>query len=51
MSVSFGQGRAGLGAMWGKELALEMLNAAGLTHVEVKQLEHDFINNYYIVQK
>jgi 2-polyprenyl-3-methyl-5-hydroxy-6-metoxy-1,4-benzoquinol methylase len=51
MSVSLGQGGAGLGAMWGKELAIDMFKEAGFKHVEVKNLEHDMINNYYIMQK
>ena len=42
---------AGLGAMWGKELACQMMRDAGFSQVEVKNLEHDFINNYYIIRK
>jgi ubiquinone/menaquinone biosynthesis C-methylase UbiE len=51
MSVSLGQDGAGLGAMWGKELACQMMKKAGFSQVEVKNLEHDFMNNYYIVRK
>ncbi len=51
MSVSLAQGGAGLGAMWGKELACEMLNAARFNNVRVEQLEHDIINYYYIAKK
>ena len=51
MTVSLAQGGAGLGAAWGEELALKMLGEAGFSNVEVKQLEHDFINNYYICKK
>jgi len=51
MSVSLGQKGAGLGAMWGKELAIQMMKEAGFDSVEVKELEHDFINYYYIVRK
>lgn len=51
MSVSLAQNGAGLGAMWGKELATTMMKEAGFTSVEVKELEHDFINYYYIVNK
>lgn len=51
MTVSLEQGGAGLGAMWGEEKAREMLRDAGFTSVEVKQLPHDFINNYYIATK
>ena len=51
MSVSLGQEGKGLGAMWGKELAIDMLKKAGFTSIEVKELPHDPINYYYIVQK
>ncbi|MGI9535027.1 MAG: class I SAM-dependent methyltransferase [Thermodesulfobacteriota bacterium] len=51
MTVSLAQGGKGLGAMWGKELACEMLNSAGFTQVDVKELPHDPINYYYIVKK
>ena len=48
MSVSLAQDGRGLGAMWGKEKAVEMLKEAGFTKVDVKQLPHDFQNYYYI---
>ena len=51
MTVSLAQGGAGLGTMWGEELAVDMLGKAGFSEVEVKQLEHDFQNNYYVVRK
>ena len=51
MSVSLAAGGAGLGAVWGEEKAVEMLSDAGFTQVEVKQLEHDIQNNYYINRK
>jgi 2-polyprenyl-3-methyl-5-hydroxy-6-metoxy-1,4-benzoquinol methylase len=51
MTVSLAQGGAGLGAMWGEEKAREMLAEAGFGSVEVKQLPHDFINNYYTARK
>ena len=51
MSVSLAQKGAGLGAMWGKELATAMMKEAGFSSVDVKKLEHDFINYYYIVNK
>lgn len=50
MSVSLAGGGMGLGAMWGKEKALEMLDAAGFKSVRVETLEHDIINYYYIAQ-
>ncbi|KAM3100532.1 class I SAM-dependent methyltransferase [Phormidesmis sp. 146-35] len=51
MTVSLATGGMGLGTMWGKEKALEMLTEAGFAKVEIKQLDHDFINDYYIAQK
>ncbi|MGI9534128.1 MAG: class I SAM-dependent methyltransferase [Thermodesulfobacteriota bacterium] len=51
MTVSLAQGGKGLGTMWGKELACEMLEHAGFSSVEVKELPHDPINYYYIVRK
>jgi hypothetical protein len=34
--------------MWGRELAVEMLNAAGFKEVRVESLPHDPINYYYV---
>lgn len=51
MTVSLEQGGAGLGTMWGEEKAREMLNDAGFTNVEIKQLPHDFISTYYVATK
>ena len=51
VSVSLSQNGTGLGAMWGKEKATEMLNDVGFTNIEVKKLPHDFQNYYYIAYK
>ena len=51
MTVSLAQGGAGLGTMWGEELALEMLGKAGFGTVDVHRPEHDFQNNYYVMRK
>lgn len=51
MTVSLAYGGLGLGTMWGKQKALEMLDATGFKSIEVEQLEHDFQNYYYIVRK
>jgi hypothetical protein len=51
MTVSLAAGGMGLGAVWGEEKALEMLKEAGFTRAEIKRLDHDFLNNYYIVKK
>ena len=50
MTVSLAQEGKGLGAMWGKELAIEMLKDAGFSSVDVKELAHDPINYYYIAK-
>jgi len=51
MTVSLSQGGKGLGAMWGRELACEMLKEAGFGSVEVTELPHDPINYYYVIKK
>jgi ubiquinone/menaquinone biosynthesis C-methylase UbiE len=51
MSVSLAAGGPGLGAMWGRERALEMLAAAGFHDVRVETLPHDPINYYYLASK
>ena len=50
MTVSLANDGAGLGAMWGKELATQMLKEAGFSSVEVKELPHDPINYYYLAK-
>lgn len=51
MTVSLASGGMGLGAMWGEEMALEMLEEAGFMNLEIQRLAHDFQNNYYIAKK
>jgi hypothetical protein len=51
MTVSLAQGGAGLGTMWGEELALEMLRNAGFDQIAVHQLAHDFQNHFYLMRK
>jgi SAM-dependent methyltransferase len=48
MAVSLGQGGAGLGAMWGVELAETMLREAGFTDIQVHRLPHDPMNAYFV---
>ena len=50
MTVSLALDGKGLGAMWGKELAIQMLKDAGFSSVEVKQLPHDPMNYFYIAK-
>lgn len=51
MTVSLAEDGMGLGAMWGEEKTLEMLSDAGFKQVEIKQLAHDFQNNFYLMHK
>jgi 2-polyprenyl-3-methyl-5-hydroxy-6-metoxy-1,4-benzoquinol methylase len=51
MTVSLALNGEGLGAAWGEEKALELLAEAGFDHVDVRQLEHDILNNYYVAPK
>ncbi len=51
MTVSLAQGGEGLGAMWGREKAQELLQEAGFGRVAIHSLDHDIQNDYYIVQK
>ena len=48
MAVSLAAGGPGLGAAWGKELALQMLADAGFAEVAVHALPHDPLNDYYV---
>lgn len=48
MTVSLAQDGDGLGAMWGREQALELFQRAGFGTVEVHELPHDIQNCYYV---
>jgi 2-polyprenyl-3-methyl-5-hydroxy-6-metoxy-1,4-benzoquinol methylase len=48
MTVSLAQGGDGLGAMWGKEMAVQYFQEAGFHSVAVHELAHDFQNYYYV---
>jgi hypothetical protein len=48
MTVSLADGGAGLGTLWGKEKALEMLGQAGFDQVSVHELPHDIQNYFYV---
>lgn len=50
MTVSLAQGGEGLGAMWGREKAQEMLRNAGFTRIAIKRLEHDIQNDWYVIR-
>jgi SAM-dependent methyltransferase len=51
MSVSLAYDGAGLGAAWGEQLALRMLNDAGFSDVAIHKVRGDFINNYYLARQ
>jgi 2-polyprenyl-3-methyl-5-hydroxy-6-metoxy-1,4-benzoquinol methylase len=51
MTVSLALGGEGLGTMWGKQQAHELLQEAGFTSVEEKMVEGDILNVYYICRK
>ncbi len=48
MTISLAQGGAGLGTVWGEELARQMLLDAGFTRVDVHDVPDDPINSLYI---
>jgi SAM-dependent methyltransferase len=51
MSVSLGLDGAGLGTVWGRQLAESMLADAGFDDVTVSEIETDPFNYYYIARK
>lgn len=51
MTVSLALGGDGLGAMWGEEIAQELLSQAGFAHVEMFYVDHDANNTYYVARK
>jgi len=50
MTVSLAQGGMGFGAVWGTQLAEEMLTEAGFDQVKIHRFEHDIQNAYYLMQ-
>lgn len=51
MTVSLADGGEGLGTMWGRQKALELLNEAGFTQSEIQSPDWDLMNCYYISTK
>jgi hypothetical protein len=51
MTVSLAYNGEGLGTMWGKEKAIQMLLDTGFTNVELKRVQGDIMNYYYIANK
>ncbi|HWJ54468.1 MAG TPA: methyltransferase domain-containing protein, partial [Propionibacteriaceae bacterium] len=51
MTVSLALDGTGLGTAWGERVALAMLKEAGFSEVQIKNLEPDTFNNYYIATR
>ncbi|GGT36674.1 transcriptional regulator [Streptomyces kurssanovii] len=51
MTTSLSTGGAGLGTVWGQETAVRMLKEAGFTRVDVRTVEGDPLNVYYVARK
>ena len=52
MTVSLAYNGEGLGTVWGRQKAEEMLKEAGFSErIEVKEVPGDMFNYYYIVRK
>ena len=51
MGVLLGLDGAGLGTVWGRQLATSMLADAGFGDVQVREVESDPLNYYYSVRK
>ena len=51
MTVSLATGGMGLGTMWGEQLTRQMITEAGFSSVELRQVDGDIVNNYYVAHK
>jgi SAM-dependent methyltransferase len=51
MTVSLALGGEGLGTMWGEQLARQKLAEAGFSSVDMRRVEGDIFNAYYIARK
>ncbi|HWJ65922.1 MAG TPA: methyltransferase domain-containing protein [Nocardioides sp.] len=51
MTVSLAQGGVGLGTVWGRQTAVRMLEEAGLTDVDVREVRTDPFNYFYVAHK
>jgi SAM-dependent methyltransferase len=51
MSVSLGLGGAGLGTVWGEQVATSMLQDAGFGRIEFAEVEADPVNAYYVCRR
>lgn len=48
MPVGLNDNGTGLGMMWGKEKAVELLREAGFENIELVEMEHDTFNIHYL---
>ncbi len=51
MPVGFVNGGTGLGMMWGRHKALQMLEQAGFEKIDVLEMEHDPFNVHYLCRR
>jgi SAM-dependent methyltransferase len=51
MTVSLALGGDGLGTAWGHQLATSMLHEAGFGSVEIREVEADPVNSYYVCRR
>ncbi|MDN5744606.1 MAG: class I SAM-dependent methyltransferase [Nocardioidaceae bacterium] len=51
MTVSLADGGLGLGTVWGRQLAVKMLEEAGLGEIDVKEIRTDPMNYFYVAKK
>jgi SAM-dependent methyltransferase len=51
MTVSLALGGEGLGNMWGEQTTVAYLQEAGFRDVEVRKVEGDILNNFYVCTK
>jgi hypothetical protein len=51
MTVSLSVGGAGLGAMWGEQLARRLLAEAGFAEAVRNELPHDVMNHYWVATR
>jgi 2-polyprenyl-3-methyl-5-hydroxy-6-metoxy-1,4-benzoquinol methylase len=51
MTVSLALDGAGLGTVWGEQMAREMLADAGFTQVDVRRVDGDILNSYYVATR
>jgi SAM-dependent methyltransferase len=51
MTVSLALGGEGLGTAWGEQKALELFDEAGLVMLDLKHVDGDMFNNYYLCTK